>query len=320
MKSSICKIYGGPEVLQVGEIEKPTPKPNEVLIRVRATTVNRTDTALLTGYPLAMRLFVGFFKPKNPILGTDFAGEIEGVGEKVKNFKIGDRVMGFNDEGLGSQAEYMTFSADGAMIKIPDNFDFAQAAASMEGTHYARNFLRKVKIEKGQNVLVNGATGAIGSAAVQMLKAMNKVHITAVGNTKNIEMIKSLGADVVYDYQKEDFTKKEGKYHFIFDAVGKSEFGKCKPLLHPGGVYISSELGPSAENLWLPAWTSIVGGKQVIFPFPLNIKQSLDYIKGLIEKGQFKPVIDRRYPLDQIAEAYAYTLTEEKTGNVILEI
>jgi len=253
-------------------------------------------------------------------LGTDFAGEIEGVGEKVKNFKVGDRVMGFNDEGLGSQAEYMTFRGDGAMMKIPGDFDFAQAAASMEGTHYARNFLRKVKIEKGQNVLVNGATGAIGSAAVQMLKAMNKVHITAVGNTKNIEMIKSLGADVVYDYQKEDFTKKEGKYHFIFDAVGKSEFGKCKPLLHPGGVYISSELGPGAENLWLPAWTSIVGGKQVIFPFPLNIKQSLDYIKGLIEKGQFKPVIDRRYPLEQIAEAYAYTLTEEKTGNVILEI
>ena len=320
MKSSICKIYGPPEVLEVGEMPKPTPKDNEVLIRVRATTVNRTDCALLTGRPLAMRLFAGLLKPKNPTLGTDFAGEIEAIGSKVNNFKVGDRVMGFNDEGLGSQAEYMTFRADGAMMNIPGDFDFAQAAASMEGVHYARNGLRKVTIKEGQNVLVNGATGGIGSATVQMLKAMKNVHVTAVGNTKNIEMIKSLGADVVYDYLKEDFTKKGGKYHVIFDTVGKSEFGKCKPLLHPGGYYISSELGPGAENLWLPAWTSIVGGKQVAFPFPYDIKKTLEYIKGLIEKGQFQPVIDRRFPLDRIAEAYAFTLTGEKTGNVILEI
>lgn len=320
MKSSICKKYGPPEVLQVGEIPKPVPKDKEVLIRVKATTVNRTDTALLTGRPLAMRLFAGLLKPKNPTLGTDFAGQIEAVGSKVNNFKVGDRVMGFNDEGSGSQAEYMTFGSEAAMILIPDKFNYEQAAASMEGVHYAFNFFRKVNLKAGQKVLVNGATGAIGSAAVQLLKAMEGIHVTAVGNTKNIELIKSLGADVVYDYLKEDFTKKGGQYHFIFDAVGKSEFGKCKPLLLPDGIYISSELGPGAENLWLPLWTYFFGNKKVIFPLPLNIKRSLNYIKGLIEKGQFQPVIDRRYPLAEIADAYAYTLTGEKTGNVILTL
>ena len=319
MKSSICKKYGPPEVLKVGEIEKPTPKKNEVLVRVKATTVNRTDTALLTGYPLVMRLFVGFLKPTNPTLGTDFAGVVEEVGSQVQNFKVGDRVMGFRDEGLGSQAEYMTFNADGAMMEIPGDFDFAQAAASMEGVHYAYNFLKRVNIQAGQKILINGATGAIGSAALQMLKAIDGVHVTAVGNTKNIEMIKSLGADVVYDYLKEDFTKKGGQYHFVLDAVGKSEFGKCKPLLLPGGIYVSSELGPGAENLYLPLLTKF-SKKRVVFPIPLNIKQSLNYIKGLIEEGKFKPVIDRYYPLDEIADAYTYVLTGEKTGNVVIKI
>ena len=319
MKSSICKKYGPPEVLQVGEIEKPTPKKNEILVRVKATTVNRTDTALLTGYPLVMRLFAGLTKPKNPTLGTDFAGVIEEVGSEVKDFKIGDRVMGFHDEGAGSQAEYVAFSVKRGVVTIPENFTFEQAAASMEGVHYAYNFLKRVNIQAGHKILINGATGAIGSAALQMVKAIDGVHVTAVGNTKNIEMIKSLGADVVYDYLKEDFTQKGGQYHFVLDAVGKSEFGKCKPLLLPGGIYVSSELGPGAENLYLPLLTKF-SKKRLIFPFPLNIKRSLNYIKGLIEEGKFKPVIDRKYPLEQIAEAYTYTLTGEKTGNVILEI
>ena len=317
MLAVIRSKYGPPDLLTIKEIEKPTPKDNDVLIRVYATTVNRTDCSILWGKPFIIRFFTGLFKPGSPIPGTDFAGEIEAVGKKVKSFKAGDRVWGFNDQGLASHAQYMTIREDKGIAVIPDHITYEQAAASGEGAHYAYNFISKVKLIPGQKILVNGATGAIGSAAVQLLKHFG-IDVTAVCSTENIELVKSLGAGRVIDYKLEDFTKDEQKYHFVFDAVGKSSFGKCKRLLLPGGIYVSSELGPGLENLYLPLLTAVRGSKKVIFPIPVNVKRSISLINNLLDVGKFKPVIDRRYPLEKIAEAYNFVVTGQKTGNVVI--
>jgi len=202
---------------------------------------------------------------------------------------------------------------------MPDGISFSEAAACAEGAHYAFNFVNKVRLKQGDKVLVNGATGAIGSAALQILKSRN-IYVTAVGNTPNLDLLKELGADKVIDYEKEDFTEVDTElYDFIFDAVGKSRFSKCKRLLTQKGVYISSELGPGAENLFLPFLTKLRGGKRVIFPLPLNKKQSLLSLKGLFEEGKFRAVIDRHYTPDQIAKAYKYVMTGQKTGSVVID-
>jgi len=317
MKAVVRTKYGSPDVLKISEIEKPAPGDDEVLIKVYATTVNRTDCGILWGKPFIIRFFTGLIKPKSPVSGTDFAGRVESVGKNVTSYKAGDRVWGFNDEGLGSHAQYMKIAEHKALTTIPDHITYEEAAASGEGAHYAYNFINKVKLEKGQKVLVNGATGAIGSAAVQLLKYF-EIHVTAVCDTKNMELVKSLGADRVIDYEKEDFTKEDEQYHFVFDAVGKSTFAKCKPLLLPGGVYMSSELGPGAQNPFLALITPITGNKKVIFPIPVNCKKSVLFIKDLLQKEKFKPVIDRKYPLEKIADAYNYVVTGKKTGNVVI--
>ncbi|MFQ5996525.1 MAG: NAD(P)-dependent alcohol dehydrogenase [Dehalococcoidales bacterium] len=323
MKAIVYTKYGPPDVLQLKEVEKPAPKDNEVLIKVHATTVNRTDCATIRAKPFFMRLFTGMFKPKKQIPGTEFAGKIEEIGKNVKSLKVGDRVFGFDDQGSESQAQFMTIPEDKGLATIPRNITYEQAAASTEGAHYAYNFIKKVNLKRGQKVLVNGATGAIGSAAVQLLKYFD-VYVTAVCNTKNIELVKSLGADKVIDYTKEDFTKDEEKYNFVFDTVGKSSFAKCKPLLKPGGVYISSDLGYRAQNVFLPLITPIIkpmiGNKKTVFPLPTDIRRSILLIKKLIEEGKFKAVIDRKYPLEQIAEAYKYAETGQKTGNVVITV
>ena len=288
MKAVVRAKYGSPDVLKIKEIEKPTPDDNEVLIRIYATTVNRTDCGILWGKPFIIRFFTGLFKPNSPVTGTDFAGKIESVGKNVTSFKVGDKVWGFNDEGLGSHAQYMKILADKAFTTIPDNISYEQAAASAEGAHYAYNFIKKVKLRSGQKVLVNGATGAIGSAAVQLLKYF-EADVTAVCNTKNIELVRSLGADKVIDYTNEDFTKDGQKYNFVFDAVGKSTFAKCKPLLLPGGVYMSSELGPGVQNPFLALITPITGGKKVIFPIPTDCKGSTLLSKILLKKKSSNP-------------------------------
>ena len=319
MKAIVCTKYGPPDVLQLKEVEKPTPKDNEVQIRIHATTVNRTDCAILRAKPFIMRFFIGLFKPKKPILGTEFAGKIESVGKNVSSFKVGDKVFGFHDTGLESHAQYMTIFENSALTTIPDNTTYEQAAASVEGAHYAYNVIDKVNLKSGQKILVNGATGGIGSAAVQFLKYFG-AKVTAVCNTKNIELVKSLGADRIIDYTKEDFTKDDQKYNFIFDAVGKSSFGKCKPLLQTDGVYISSELGFMAQNIFFALIKPIIGNKKVIFPIPTDCKRSLLFIKKLIEEGKFKTVIDKKYPLEQIAEAYRYVEKGQKTGNVVITV
>lgn len=317
MKAITRTAYGPPEVLELKEIEKPIPKDHELLIRVYATTVNRTDCGILTGKPYLIRAFVGLTKPRHLVPGTDFAGQVVAIGKKVNSFQIGDRVWGFQDEGLSSQAEYMTIRENKAVVRMPENFSYQDVVACAEGAHYANNFINKVKVDTTTKVLVNGATGAIGSAAVQLLKYYGAT-VTAVGNTKNMEMLKSIGSDQTIDYQKEDFTKGNGKYHFIFDAVGKSSFPQCKHMLLPKGVYISSELGPGAQNLYLPLTTKIKGGKRVIFPLPLNCKKSIVFLTKLLTAGKFKPVIDTVYQPEQIVEAYQYVASGQKTGNVII--
>jgi len=317
MKAIVCTKYGPPEVLQLKEVEKPAPKDDEVLIKVCASTVNRTDTALLRAKPFFARLFTGILKPNKPIPGTEFAGIIEAAGKNVSSYKVDDKVFGFDDTGSGSHAQYMTISETKALAIIPKNISYEQAAASTEGAHYAYNFINKINLKSGQKVLVNGATGGIGSASIQLLKYFG-ANVTAVCGTKNIELVKSLGADKVIDYMKEDFTKNDQKHNYIFDAVGKSTFAKCKPLLQPGGVYMSSELGYMAQNIFFALITPIIGNKKVIFPIPKDLKGSIFFIKKLIEKGKYKSVIDRKYPLEQIVEAYRYVEKGQKTGNVVI--
>jgi len=256
MKAIVYTKYGSPDVLHLNDVEKPVPKDYEVLIRVHATTVNRTDCATIRAIPFFARIFTGLFKPKKQIPGTEFAGEIEAVGKSVSSLKVRDKVFGFDDQGSGSHAQYMTIKED-KVIVVPDNISYEQAAVSSEGAHYAYSCIRKVNIRSGQKVLVYGATGAIGSAAVQLLKYFD-VNVTAVCNTKNMGLVKSLGANKVIDYTKEDFTKDKERYIFVYDAVGKSSFFKCKPLLQPGGIYISSDLGYMAQNIFLPLITPII--------------------------------------------------------------
>jgi NADPH:quinone reductase-like Zn-dependent oxidoreductase len=319
MKAAIRRSYGAPSKITVEEIDKPLPTDNELLVRVHATTVNRTDCANLTGKPLIMHLFLGLFKPKQIVLGTDFAGEVVAVGKNITDFKVRERVFGFTDAGLSSQAEYISIVPEGNVLTFPDTIAYKQAAASLEGAHYAYSFIHKVKIQPGQKVLINGATGGIGSALIQFIKPFD-VHITATCNTKNKDLVLSLGADRIIDYSVEDFTTDSEKYDFIFDTVGKSTFGKCKPLLKKGGVYISSELGPYMQNPFLALFTSLGRNKKVIFPIPFSVEVTLPYIHHLLTTETFKPVIDRAYELEAIAEAYAYVMTGEKTGNVSINV
>lgn len=319
MKAVVRYNYGKADNILIEEMPKPKPKPKEILIKVKATTVNRTDCGVLSGEPYIFRFFVGWPKPRTPILGTDFAGVVEEVGSQVSRFNVGDKVWGFNDNGIPSQADYMVFKEDGNILKIPDGFSFAEAVASAEAAHYAINFLKPLQLQKHSKVLVNGATGGIGSAMVQILLAKG-LELVATANTKNMDLIKGLGVSRVIDYEKEDFTNLNETFDVVFDSVGKSSFGKCKAVLKENGIYLSSELGPGSENLYLPLKTKIKGGKRVIFPLPTDIKGSMTTIKELMEKGKFRPLIDRSYPIEKAAEAYRYVASGQKTGNVILNV
>lgn len=317
MQAAIRREYCAPNQIKIESIEKPIPKQDEVLIKVHATTVNRTDCANLTAKPFIMRFILGFFKPRQIIIGTDFAGEITSIGESVKSFKIGDKVFGFLDMGAESHAEHIAI-AEKNVFPIPEKIDYKQVAASLEGAHYAYSFIHKVNIQKGQSILINGATGGIGSALLQFVRLYD-VKITASSNPKNIELIKSLGADEIYDYTKEDFTDRNEKYDFIFDTVGKSTFGKCKPLLKENGIYISSELGPYSQNVFYPFLT-LNSSKKVIFPIPYGREKTIPYISNLLAQGKFKPVIDREYSLEDISNAYQYVISGQKIGNVLINV
>jgi NADPH:quinone reductase-like Zn-dependent oxidoreductase len=319
MRAAINTKYGPPEVVRVMEVDKPVAKENEVLIKIYASTVNRTDSGFRSAEYFISRFWSGLFRPKFKTLGNEFAGVIEAKGKNVTVFNIGDKVFGYNDTKFGAHSEYMTMAENEPITSMPYNLNFDEAAPIIEGAHYALCDIRAAKIKRGQHVLVYGATGAIGSAAVQLLKYFG-TNVTAVCNTKNVELVKSLGADIVVDYQAQDFTKTEQKFDFIFDAVGKSSFKQCKPLLTKQGIYISTELGKNAENIFFALTTPISGNQKVLFPIPTINKEDVIFLKELVEKGKFKPVIDRQYSIEQIVEAYRYVEAGQKTGNVVLKV
>jgi NADPH:quinone reductase-like Zn-dependent oxidoreductase len=314
MKACICLRYGSPDILEIKEIEKPSPGENELLVKVYATTVNRTDLGILRGSPFLIRIFAGLSRPRLVVTGTDFAGEVVAIGKNVKSFKIGDKVAGFGGMGLQSHAEYLTISDDKAVIPIPLNLNYHQAAACLEAPFYALGSINKLKPRSGQKALVIGGTGAIGSSIIQILKYYG-TYITSVCAMENGELVRSLGADKIIDYKKDDFTKDEEKYDFVFDAVGKSNFFRCEPLLKEKGVYAPSD---GLLNVFLLLVAPIFGGKKVIFPLPKNAKTGISFIKELVEKGCFRPVIDRVYPFERITEAFNYVATGQKIGNVII--
>ncbi|MCD6017066.1 MAG: Alcohol dehydrogenase zinc-binding domain protein [Bacteroidetes bacterium] len=319
MKAIVYKRYGPPEVAGLTEVPKPVPKDNEVLVKVYASTVNRTDSGFRSAEYFVSRFWSGLLRPKLNVLGCEFAGIIEETGKNVATLKTGDNVFGYNDKTFGGHAEYLCMAEHDAITTLPHNLDLKEAAALTEGAHYALNNIKAAKTQRDQHVLVYGATGAIGSAAVQLLKHFG-ARVTAVCNTKNVALVKGLGADIVIDYQTQDFTKTAAKFHFVFDAVGKSSFKQCRPLMTEKGIYISTELGKNGVNIPLALITPLLGGKKVLFPIPTISKEDVIFLKELVEKGIYKPVIDRSYSMNQIVEAYTYVESGQKTGNVILKI
>ena len=315
MKAAIRIKYGLPNLIKILPIDLPEMGDHDVLIKVYATTVNRTDCANLTAKPFIMRFVLGLFKPKITTLGTDFAGEIINIGKHVTNAKVGDRVFGFNDTGFQSQATHLCANSK-EVYQIPNHLNYQESVASLEGAHYAYTFIKKTNIQPGQSILINGATGAIGSALLQFVRQYD-VKITATCKGENIEQVKSLGAQKLYDYTKEDFTKSKETYDYIFDAVGKSTFGQCKPILKKNGTYISSELGPYNQNIWY-ALSTKWSNKKVLFPIPDATTETIPYIITQLNENNFKPLIDRVYSLDEIAKAYDYVLDGQKIGNVVI--
>jgi NADPH:quinone reductase-like Zn-dependent oxidoreductase len=323
MKAAVRTSYGPPDVVRIAEVDKPAANDDQVLVKVHATTVNRTDCGFRAGRPFFTRSFTGPIRPKITVLGSEFAGVVEAVGGDVTSFHVGDRVFGYSGlrhgSRFGAHAEYLAVPEDSLVATMPANVTFEEAAASTEGSHYALWFIRQAKIRSGQAILVNGATGAVGSAAVQLLKHLG-AQVTAVCDTKRVELVRGLGADRVIDYTAEDFTKDTQTYDVVLDAVGMSSFGRCWRLLKPRGIYVSGDWGPKAQNPILALVTPLFGGKKVLFPLAKDDQEMARYLQGLMESEVFKPVLDRRYRLDQIVEAYRYVETGQKTGNVVISV
>ena len=327
MKAIVYTKYGPPEVLQLKEVQKPTPKDNEVLIKIHATTVNRTDCGFRKPeYPVIIRLINGVFKPKKTILGSELAGEIEAVGVNVKTFKPGDQVFGLSTLNFGAHAEYICLPETGSITTKPANLSYNEAAAVCDGLMLAITYIRKIDFTNESKILINGASGSIGSACVQLAKYYG-AEITAVCDTRNLEIVRLLGADEVIDYTKEDFTKNGKLYDVVIDAVGKSSFFRCSKILKPGGVYFSTELGYLLQNVFLALLTpifSILTGRQtskkVKFPIPKDSKKDIVFFKELIEAGKYKAIIDRSYTLEKIVEATIYVETGLKAGNVVITV
>ncbi|MGI8336384.1 NAD(P)-dependent alcohol dehydrogenase [Actinomadura scrupuli] len=312
MKAAVYARYGAPDVVRIAEVDEPVVGDGDVLVRVYATTVNRTDCAYRAARPFFIRVATGLRRPRRAVLGTEFAGIVEAVGERVELFEVGDRVFGYNEGPFGTHAEYVAVAEKGMIATVPEGLSFEEVAAGTEGSHYALAFLHAAKAAGGQHVLVYGATGSIGSAAVQLLKARD-VRVTAVCGTEHVELVRGLGADRVIDYLKDDFTSEGPIHDAVFDAVGKSTFGHCKGLLKPGGVYLSSELGRGGQNLLLALLS-----RRVKFPFPREGAEVMREIRELIASGRYRPVIDRRYPFDEIVDAHRYVETGQKIGNVVV--
>lgn len=320
MKAVICTKYGEPDVLKLSEVEKPLLKENELLVKVAASTVGPADIAFMKAEPFIVRFFGGFFKPKIPIPGTVFAGEVEAIGSGVKHIQVGDQVFGSTVMAQGCYAEYLCIPEDGAVAIKPSNMTYAEAAGLCDGGNTALTFLRdKANLKSGQKVLVNGASGSVGSFAVQIAKHFGG-DVTGVCSTVNLGLVKSLGADNVIDYTKEDFTQTGQAWDVIFDAVGKSTFAQCKRALTPQGVYLLTV--PTLAIMLQMAQTSRSKGKKAIFAATglAQTKEKMTLLREMIEAGHLKTLIDRHYPLAEIAEAHRYVAKGHKKGDVVVDI
>ena len=320
MKAAVHTRYGAPDVVRIQQIDVPSPAEDEVLIRVHASTVNRTDCGMRTAKPWITRFFSGWRRPKHQTLGSEFAGVVEGVGSAVTDFAVGDRVFGVSALHYGAHAEYLCIKASAAIAKMPDGIPFDVAAASTDGAILAMTYLRRADLQPGQRILIYGASGAIGSAGVQLAKHAG-AHVTAVCNTPNVEAVRALGPEIVIDYMVDDFTTNGETYDFVFDAVGKHTFRKCRRSLVPGGAYLVTDLGFLWQNPWLALLTSrLKRRRKVLFPLPTYNKERVMYVEGLLGSGAFTPLIDRHYPLDEIVEATKYVETQQKVGNVVITV
>ncbi len=323
MRAVVYDRYGPPEVLRLEEVERPEPMDDEVLVRIHATTVNRADCATREANrrnglaaSLLSRLVFGIRRPKARILGSEFAGEVEAVGATVSELAVGDRVFGASGLRFGAHAEFIRCPEGSALARMPAGVTFEEAAAACDGAINALTSLRRVGLRAGQRILVYGASGSIGTAAVQLSRDFG-ADVTAVCNTKNVELVRSLGADRVIDYTREDFTKNGETYDVIFDAVGKQSFRRCRRSLSPGGTYIATD---GLLNAVLALVSSRAGGRRVVFPIPRQTKENVRFVAELIEGGRYRAVIDRRYPMEQVIDATRYVETEQKAGNVILAV
>ena len=316
MRAVVHDRYGPPEVLRLENVERPTPAEGEVLVRIHATTVNRSDCGWRLAKPFFSRAFTGLRRPKQRILGSELAGTVEAVGAAVTEFAVGDEVFGLKS---GAQAEYVCVREQGALAHKPAGIGFEEAAAAPDGAIIALACLRKTELREGQTILIYGASGSIGTAAVQLAKHFG-AHVTAVCNTKNLELVRSLGADVVIDYLQEDFTRNGETYDAVVDAVGKHSFRRCRRSVKPGGVYVETDLGFLWHVPLLALLSRRLGSKRVTLPIPKYTKENVLLLKELIEAGRFRAVIDRRYPLEDVVEATRYVETGQKTGNVVLTV
>jgi NADPH:quinone reductase-like Zn-dependent oxidoreductase len=319
MKAAVSTGYGPPDVVRVGDVPEPTPGPGDLLVRVHATTVNRTDCGYRAAQPWFIRAISGWRAPKVPVWGTEFAGTVEDVGPEVAGFAVGERVFGYCEGRFGAHAEYVAVGAESLVARVPDGIDLSTAAPSTEGGHYALSFIRRGQVRPGQNVLVNGGTGGIGSATVQLLADLG-VHVTATAPTAHLDLVRQLGAEEVIDFQTTELTALGESFDAVLDAVGKSTFGACRRLLTPRGVYLSSELGPFWQNPPLALATRLSRGRRVIFPIPIETPDVIEHLRSRLESGAYRPVIDRTYPLEDIVEAYRYVQSGQKVGNVVIAV
>jgi NADPH:quinone reductase-like Zn-dependent oxidoreductase len=317
VRAVVFDRYGPPEVLRLEEVEKPTPADNEILVRVHATTVTRTDVGLRSAEFLPSRFYTGLLRPKQRILGFELAGEVEAIGASVKEFKIGDRVFGIARS--GAHAEFAVAAEDGPIAHMPDGIGFDMAAAASDGAALALACLRKADELRGRRVLVYGASGAVGTAGVQLAKHFG-AHVTAVCSTRHVELVRSLGADAVIDYTTDDFTKNGERYDVVFDAVGKFSFRRARRSLRAGGTFVDTDLGFLLHLPWLMLLTRWVGDKKVTMGITRYSKEDALLLRELMEAGKFRPVIDRNYPLEDFLAATRYVESGRKTGNVVLTV
>ncbi len=305
-------------MLRLEHVERPVAAVDEVLVRIHASTVSRTDTGFRSAEFLVARFYTGLLRPRRKILGSEFAGEVEAVGADVTAFAIGDRVFGLNAKG-GAHAEFIVMPESGPLAHMPTGTTFEEAAAVCDGAILALWVLRRTDVRKGRKILVYGASGSIGTAAVQLAKHFD-ADVTAVCNAKNVALVRSLGADNVIDYTQKDFTRGAGTYDVVFDAVGKLSFGRCRGSLKPGGTYAVTDPGFLWQNPFLALWTSRIGNKKVLIPLPRHTKKDVLFLKQLLEAGKYRAVIDRSYPLEDVIDAARYVETGQKTGNVVLTL